>query len=117
MFTSIVIIYFLFSVDSLTGGSGQQCCYDNVGNLLIGAPGGGSVDFVSQDVNPTQHHVVDIEAQILCCKGAFPDCNKYYERRPSDDGSRFNPPLPGTTCALSIADRFLHFHFCSNLLL
>ena len=81
---------------SSTDGSGQQCCYDELGNLVVGAPGGGSVDQVSEDVSESQHFTVDVLPFVLCCKTQFPDCAKYYERRPSDDGSRFNPPPPGS---------------------
>lgn len=42
------------------------------------------------------HILDDLFPYVYCCKGEFPDCAKYYERRPSDDGSRFFPPVPGT---------------------
>lgn len=41
------------------------------------------------------HIVNDLFPYVYCCKGEFLDCAKYYERRPSDTGSRFTPPVPG----------------------
>ena len=79
--------------------SGQQCCY-NENNLVVGYPGGGSVDQVSADVNESQHFIDDILPFILCCKTEFPSCARYYERRPSDNGSRYNPPPPGNKHAI-----------------
>ena len=70
---------------------------------MVGAPGGGSVDQVSEDVSESQHFMLDVLPFILCCKTEFPDCAKYYERRPSDDGSRFSPPRPGNECGYGTA--------------
>ena len=81
---------------SQTGGSGQQCCYDDRGRLITGPPGGGTVDLVSPDVSFVRHFVDDVIPFLLCCKaGIFSNCDEYYEHRPSDNGARFDPPIPG----------------------
>ena len=66
---------------SQTGGSGQQCCYDDRGRLITGPPGGGTVDLVSPDVSFVRHFVDDVIPFLLCCKaGIFSNCDEYYER-------------------------------------
>ena len=74
---------------------GQHCCYDNEGALLVGPSEGGSVDRISPDSDVAGHFTADIRPFILCCKTAVSDCQSYYEKRPSDNGMRFNPPPPG----------------------
>ena len=74
-----------------TGGRGQHCCYDKSGNLITGPPSGGTVDKWSEVIDPAKHFQDDVQPFLLCCKGELPHCDKYYKRRPSDDGSRFNP--------------------------
>lgn len=83
------------SLHSVTSGRGQQCCYDENGYLITGPPSGGTVDLWSAEISPSRHYQSDIEPFILCCKGQFQTCGLYYERRPSDNGSRFNPPPCG----------------------
>ncbi|RNA08668.1 sushi domain-containing 2-like [Brachionus plicatilis] len=81
-----------FTLNSFTAG--QQCCYDSQNNLLVGPPGGGTLDMAHTDEKPISHFFDDVVAYFFCCK--FSDnCNKYYEKRPSDDGSRWTPPSPG----------------------
>ena len=81
-------------LSSLTGGSGQQCCYRN-NTLVVGPPGGGTVDLVSPDVDFIGHFIQDVEPYLLCCKaGIFSDCAEYYRHRPSDDGYPPPPPPP-----------------------
>lgn len=77
--------------------SGQQCCYDSDGTLLVGPPAGGTVDLVSPEleISRLEHFIDDVIPAIACCTGLFSNCDVYYEKRPSDDGSRFNPPPPG----------------------
>ena len=85
-------------------GSGNQCCYGNNGNLIVGPTSGGSVDKVSTVgstrlnylSNLIKHQFEDILPFIFCCKGTQTSCDIYYQRRPSDDGSAYNPPIPGT---------------------
>lgn len=79
----------------MTGGSGQQCCYGSDGILIVGPPGGGTVDKVSPDVSVFDHFVCDVLPFLLCCKaGIFSDCDEYYEHRPSEPGFDYNPPPP-----------------------
>ena len=79
---------------SLTGGSGQQCCYRN-NALVVGPPGGGTVDLVSPDVDFIGHLIQDVIPYLLCCKaGIFSNCAEYYRHRPSDDGYPPPPPPP-----------------------
>jgi len=79
--------------------SGQQCCYDKNGNLLTGQPSGGTVDRFAPNTftGKLRHLRHDVLPYIYCCKGEFKDytCVKYYEKRPSDNGSRFNLQPPG----------------------
>ena len=80
---------------SLTGGSGQQCCYDSNGDIIVGPPGGGTADLVSPDVSFTEHFFEDVLPFWLCCKaGIFSSCGTYYQHRPSDDCSQYVPPPP-----------------------
>lgn len=55
-------------------------------------------------VNTIQHFVEDVLPAVYCCLGRFADCNSYYRKRPSDDGTRFNPPPPGLllVCVLNV---------------
>ena len=41
-----------------------------------------------------EHAEKDVLPAILCCYGAFPDCEKYEQKRPIDDGSKSPPPPP-----------------------
>lgn len=80
-------------------GSGQQCCYRQDGSLLVGPRSGGSVDLVAPNgiINTVRHFVEDVIPAIYCCKGLRSEstCQLYYDHRPSDNGSRYNPPTPG----------------------
>ena len=86
--------------------SGQQCCYDSDGNLIIGPRSGGTVDRVAPvgnyGLNVIRHFIVDVLPAIYCCKGNQKDvtCQLYYERRPSGKGESCEPPQPGTTIIL-----------------
>ena len=79
---------------------GQECCYDDNGNLTIEQPNGGSVNkFAPKDYKSNIDHIrEDILPYIYCCKAGKDHslCANYYKRRPSDDGARYQPPLPGT---------------------
>ncbi len=87
---------------SANGGSGNECCYNANGNLIVGMPYGGTINKV--DPHGTDlgfwdtiqsHFLEDILPYLFCCKGVKQKCDAYYERRPSDDGSRYRPPVPG----------------------
>ncbi|CAB4034438.1 Hypothetical predicted protein, partial [Paramuricea clavata] len=75
-------------------GAGEQCCYDG-DSLIVGPPGGGSLDIASPD-NFWGHIKRDVLPWWACCK-ITDNCNKYYQRRPSDDGSRYAPPQAAAT--------------------
>ena len=94
---------------ALTGGSGQQCCY-NGDFLVTGQPGGGTVDLVSPDVDFIGHVVNDVIPYLLCCKaGVFSNCGEYYKNRPSDRGIDFSPPpRPGMRTMASAAPPHPH---------
>lgn len=83
-----------FTFNSFTAG--QQCCYDNENNLIVGPPGGGTLDLQHSGeslFSIVSHLIEDVVPYFYCCK--FSDnCEKYYEKRPSDDGSRWTPPTP-----------------------
>jgi hypothetical protein len=68
-------------------GAGQQCCYSDKNKLLVGYPGGGTLDTAHAD-DTFNHFKKDVYPFFLCCKLSN-NCNLYYEKRPSDDGSRW----------------------------
>ena len=41
-----------------------------------------------------QHTMEDVLPAVYCCKGTFPNCDSYLQKRPIDDGSRSPPPPP-----------------------
>ena len=72
----------------------SHCCYDYDGNLKVGPPGGGHMNLVQ--TLELEHLRGDFLPYVYCCKDSrFDNCDFYYENRPSDDGSRYLPPLPG----------------------
>lgn len=73
--------------------SGQQCCYDSNSNLLVGPPGGGTLDLAHIN-NPIDHFIEDVKPFYWCCI-LSKECDLYYEKRPSDNGTRWTPPTPG----------------------
>lgn len=81
-------------------GAGQRCVYKN-GKLLVGPPSGGNVRSVSPNgpKGMTAHFVADLLPWYMCCALIKNQtaCALYYERRPSDDGSQYNPR--GSSCA------------------
>ncbi|PIK57233.1 hypothetical protein BSL78_05870 [Apostichopus japonicus] len=78
-----------------SGGSGQQCCYGSDGNILVGPPGGGTVDaYAPGGIGGTlKHFWFDVLPFIACCK-LTSQCETYYKFRPSDDCSDYQPPRP-----------------------
>ena len=80
---------------SENGGSGQQCCYNDIGFLLPGSAGGGTVDLVAPEESISRHFEMDVKPYIYCCKGIFSDCDAYYRKRPSSDGTGYELPIPG----------------------
>ncbi|XP_022089467.1 sushi domain-containing protein 2-like isoform X2 [Acanthaster planci] len=81
------------SVNSLPSGAGQQCCYGNDGNILVGPPGGGTADRYSPGDHFWKHQWYDVLPWLCLCK-LSDNCNEYYKYRPSDDCSDYDPPRP-----------------------
>ena len=80
-------------------GPGQQCCFDSNGDIIVGPPGGGTADLVAPtDWQSTiAHFAFDVVPYFLCCTGHFKNCNRYYNKRQSDDCSDWpERPPPGT---------------------
>jgi hypothetical protein len=61
---------------------------------MVGPVGGGSMDIVSPETDLIVHLLLDVLPWYACCRSTE-NCGKYYERRPSDDGSRYEPPPIG----------------------
>ncbi|XP_078360279.1 protein mesh-like [Oculina patagonica] len=78
-------------------GAGQQCCYNKQGNLMIGPQNGGSLDrfHIEAGVPVFSHFFHDLVPYLDCCL-LSDNCAKYFEKRPSDDGSNYEPPTPAT---------------------
>ena len=87
----MIFIVFL----SQRSGHGVSCCYNNDGILVTGSPGGSSSQLVAEDVDTEGNLREDVLPFIYCCKGLFPNCAAFYERRPAGDGSVFDPLPPG----------------------
>ena len=93
-------------------GPGQQCCYDDSGNIITGN-NGGTADLVAPTnwKTTTLHFLVDVVPWFLCCVGLFRDCGRYTSRRPVDDCSEWpERPPPGIFCKL-----IQILHKCSSL--
>jgi hypothetical protein len=76
-----------------SGEPGQECCYDDDGNLLVGSPDGGSANLYAPVDFDSYHKYIqnDVIPNVFCCPRT---CVGYYDRRPSDDGSNYQPPPP-----------------------
>ena len=89
---------------SANEGSGNECCYNGAGNLIVGQKNGGSINKVDPRGTDLSfwdtiqgHFKEDVLPYLFCCNRELApiNCKAYYDRRPSDDGSRYNPPVPG----------------------
>ncbi len=109
--TSIDLYYFPCCVHREHQGSGQQCCYDHAGLLIIGPDSGGTVDLYSPKSNFLGHQLHDVLPYLYCCVGSFPDCNAYYQKRPSSDGTGYQCRPPGMLLALSESKKMSNFLF------
>ena len=78
--------------------AGNHCCYRR-GDLCTDSECGGTVDKVTPQDWATylQHTMEDVLPAVFCCKGTFPNCSSYQQKRPIDDGSKSppTPPVPG----------------------
>jgi len=77
------------------GEPAAQCCYGDDHVLLLGPPGGGTLDFEDSIVSILDNFVADALPYITCCKLGTDLCNKYYQKRPSIDSRSFRPPTSG----------------------
>ena len=77
-------------------GAGQQCCYNDFGNLMLGKPNAGSLDrfHPNAGVPVISHFFHDTVPYLDCCQ-LTKNCEKYFDKRPSDDGSKYQAPRPG----------------------
>ena len=75
---------------------GQECCYNVNGNLVKGAPGGGSADAMSPRVDFNGHLRMDLAPYLLCCTGAAANCEQYFSERPGGEETDYALPIPGT---------------------
>ena len=63
---------------------------------MVGSVNRGSLDrfHIEAGVPVLSHFSHDLVPYLDCC--LFSDnCGKYFEKRPSDDGSNYEPPRPG----------------------
>ena len=71
----------------------QECCYNRQGNLLVGGPFGGSAN--AQPSSAWENHFVfDLSPFISCCV-MNARYTEYYEKRPSDNCSLYEPFIAG----------------------
>lgn len=108
--------YSLCSISIREGSTaGQQCCYKSNGELLVGPNSGGTVDrYAPVDFKTFwQHQWFDVIPAILCCKGLFSDCSKYYDRRPSHNGDDCSPTPPGQLHVFIICASYMQFSWFS----
>ena len=77
-------------------GADQQCCYNSFGNLMLGKPNAGSLNRIHPNagVPVISNFFHDKVPYQDCCK-LTNNCEKYFDRRPSDDGSSYQAPRPG----------------------
>ena len=97
MYDIIILFYSLYS--SQTSGilnPSQECCYDEYGNLIVGAPFGGSADAQSSRFSWEFHYLFDISTYLVCCVGSNSGCMEYYNKCPSDNCSNFQLGAAGT---------------------
>lgn len=80
-------------------GSGQECFYNQKGQLVSGPPFGGSANLVSphSSLGPVGHHVADVAPYLMCCifGNSMQNCSSYYVKRPSNYGLGYVPPRFG----------------------
>ena len=85
----------------LGNGPGQQCCY-GADNSLKKKYAGGSADAESPIKSYYRHVVDDLLPYILCCKGDYNICDKYYSARPVSNEADYILPIPGKSDAYYI---------------
>ena len=70
---------------------------------MVGPLNGGSMDRVHVEVGVPvlSHFFHDLVPYLDCCLLSA-HCDKYYEKRPSDNGARYRPPRPGNKATFNI---------------
>ena len=63
---------------------------------MVGPQNGGSLDrvHIEAGVPVLSHFFHDLVPYLDCCL-LSDNCAKYFKKRPSDDGSNYEPPRPG----------------------
>jgi len=73
----------------------QKCCYSHHypqwGALLVGHPGGGYAHRFSKIQASGDHLTYDVKGYQRCCVDTNL-CRLFYQKRPSDDCRRYQPP-------------------------
>ena len=113
LYVTIIVTAIIIVIIRLTKGYGNQCCYDRQGDIIVGPPGGSTVDKVAPRSirNKINHFFEDVLPFMWCCKGEFSNCrDTYYRFRPSDDGSRYMPPPPGEITKKIHAECIIYHH-------
>ena len=82
------------SMLNINNGIEQQCCYSSNGSLLVGPPSGGSLHIPHRETDILSYFNENIKPYFWCCIHSQ-NCNLYHERRPSDNGSRWQEPVIG----------------------
>ena len=71
-----------------------ECCYDDLGALIVGpSEGGGSYKLYNPLSFARESYLEDVKPYEDCCTSSE-RCRVYYQHRPSDDCSRYSPPSP-----------------------
>ena len=76
----------------MTGGltaPTTECCYDQSGALLVGAPNGGGYRLHNPVFLRNKYNEDIITPHQYCCGSGM--CEMFYKLRPSDDCSRYRP--------------------------
>ena len=94
--------------------AGQECCYNIDGNLVVGAPGGGSADARSPQSDFNGHLRMDLAPYLLCCTGGSPNCAEYFSARPGGREISYILPIPGKLHVVT-GDLFIRFVFFNPL--
>ena len=81
-----------------TDNRGRKCCYRSWWRgsaLIIGYPGGGSIDRYHQFTASLMHRMSDVQGFTHCC--LFSNlCNRFYQKRPSEGCEMYRPPVWST---------------------
>jgi len=62
---------------------------------MVGSPGGGAASKIAAGTAGAGHFQEDVRPYLLCCVSDHTSCDKFYQKRPSDNGGDFQPKRPG----------------------